>query len=74
MQHEHASVDMLRHMLDNSKQLQEEFKSHGLSVEKDRPFIEELIMGKPGEDAPHVSIFCHFVELLYDYSFLYSWI
>ena len=73
IQHEQASVDMFRHMLENNPPVREEFekwnKEHGKFVEERKPehgkFVEELITGKPGEDSPEVSILLHSLSALF---------
>ena len=43
--------------------MQDEFGKYGLDVEEHGAFIEELIIGEPGENAPPVSILLRSVEL-----------
>ena len=59
-------MDMFRHMLENNQQVQDEFENWKISNGKYKKFIEELIMGEPGENAERVStLLC-----LFKYAFL----
>jgi len=61
-QHEDASVEMFRHMLEEREAVRNEFKEYKLDVKEHGAFIEELIMGKPRVNTPAVSIL---LELLF---------
>ena len=72
-QHEQASVDMFRHMLEKNQQVRDEFERWGLSIEEHGKFIAELIMGKPDQNSPQVSnsayipvcyVYCIFIPSL----------
>ena len=54
-QHEQASVDMFRHMLEKNQHVREEFERWSLSTEEHGKFVAELILGKPDENSPQVS-------------------
>ena len=54
---------MFRHMLDKNQQVQNEFERWEISDEKYKEFIEELIMGEPGENAQRVSTLLHMVTV-----------
>ena len=56
-------MDMFRHMLDKNQQVQNEFERWEISDEKYKEFIEELIMGEPGENAQRVSTLLHMVTI-----------
>ena len=54
-QHEQASVDMFRHMLEKNPPVREEFEKWSLSTEERGKFVAELILGEPDENSPRVS-------------------
>ena len=54
-QHEQASVDMFRHMLEKNPPVREEFEKWSLSTEEHGKFVAELILGEPDENSPQVS-------------------
>ena len=64
-QHEQASVAMFHHMLEKNQHVREEFKRSNLSIEEHEKFVADLIMGKPGEKSPQVSILLHFTESIF---------
>ena len=55
-QHEKASVDMFRHILEKNKQVRDEFKKWKFSIKEHGKFVTELIIGEPDENSPQVSI------------------
>ena len=67
-QHEQASVDMFRHMLEKNPQVRDEFERWNLSTKEHRKFVAELIMGEPDENSPQVSIILHSHCLLSSHS------
>ena len=54
---------MFHHMLENNQQVQNEFERWKISDKEYREFIEELIMGEPGENAKRVSTLLHMVTI-----------
>ena len=54
---------MFHHMLAKNPPVQEEFKRWKISDKEYREFIEELIMGEPGENAKQVSTLLHMVTV-----------
>ena len=58
-QHEKASVDMFRHLLEKNQQVRNEFERWKLRIKEDGKFIEELIMGEPDESSSQVSLLLH---------------
>ena len=58
-QHENASVAMFHHMLEKNQHVRDEFERLNLSTEEHGKFVADLIMGKPGEKSPQVSILLH---------------
>lgn len=57
IQLEQASVDMFRHLLEKNPQVRDEFERYKLSIKEHGEFIQELMMGEPGEVTPQVSTF-----------------
>ena len=55
-QHEKASVDMFRHLLEKNQQVRNEFERWKLRIKENGKFIEELIMGEPDESFSQVSL------------------
>ena len=58
-QHEKASVDMFRHLLEKNQQVRDEFEKAKLNIKEHGKFIEELIMGEPDESSSQVSLLLH---------------
>lgn len=58
-QHEKASVDMFRHLLEKNQQVRNEFERWKLRIKENGKFIEELIMGEPDESSSQVSLLLH---------------
>ena len=58
-QHEQASVNMFRHLLEKNQQVRNEFERWNLRIKEDGKFIEELIMGEPDESSSQVSLLLH---------------
>jgi len=72
-QHEQASVNMFRHLLEKNQQVRNEFERWNLSIKEHGKFIEELIVGEPDESSPLVSelIIAQPLHLLANHSVLH---
>ena len=56
MKHEEASIKLMDYMMQVNEGLTDKFKQYGLDWDREKPFIEELIFGKPkevGKLCPH---------------------